>query len=106
VKYIISDLARIAKRTIFIIPWATVFQELGTQFDPVQLIELHQQLHCISCRDDWQEFATCIGKIRQALGTADLGSDHGPGSYIVIYSQRDSKTLQCILDDINKHGET
>lgn len=29
---------------------------------------------------------------------ADLGSDDGPGFYVVIYSQRDSKTLLCILD--------
>jgi hypothetical protein len=29
---------------------------------------------------------------------ADIGSDNGSGSYVVIYSRRDSKTLQCILN--------
>jgi hypothetical protein len=67
-KYIISDLARVAKRAGGITCWAAVFQELGSWLDPVQLIELRQQLHCIACHDDWQEFATCIGKMRQALG--------------------------------------
>lgn len=79
----------------------TVFQDPDPeQFNPIRLVELYQDLQRIArASGDWQEFATCIGEIRQALGMADLlTDDNGPGSYIAIFPRpHNSKTFQCML---------
>lgn len=103
IKSIMSDLACIAEQTGGIIPSAhMVFQDLDPQqFNPIRLVELRQDLQRIArASDNWQEFATCIGKICQALGTADLlTDDDGPGSYIAIFTRSHSKTFQCMLGE-------
>jgi hypothetical protein len=101
IKCIMSNLARITERTGGIIPSAhTVFEDLDPkQSNPIRLVKLRQDLQRIArASDDWQEFATCIGKIRQARGTADLLTEEdGPGFYIAIFPRPHSKTFQCML---------